>query len=70
MFCAVPAAPGGADTCTGDSGGPVLWAEGGDAPALVGLVSWGRGCGGPAGVYTRLSAFAGWIDRVVATGSG
>ena len=55
----------GADSCRGDSGGPLKTA--GRRQALVGVVSWGPDCGGGTeapGVYTRVSAFAKWIRKI------
>ncbi len=53
------------DSCQGDSGGPLSgWAAG--SATLVGIVSFGRGCGraGYPGVYTRVSYYLSWIKQV------
>jgi secreted trypsin-like serine protease len=53
---------GGKDTCQGDSGGPAS-AEVNGTRRLVGISSWGEGCGEPNlyGVYTRVSEFSDWV---------
>nr|XP_034193628.1 trypsin beta-like [Osmia lignaria] len=59
QICAGLAA-GGKDSCQGDSGGPLFL--GGN---LVGIVSWGMGCGTPKfpGVYTDVSYYRQWVRQ-------
>ncbi|MET9320472.1 serine protease [Streptomyces sp. NPDC003038] len=60
MVCAGDGAgDGGKDACQGDSGGPLV-AQG----RLIGLVSWGRGCGraDSPGVYTRIAPLVGFVS--------
>ncbi|RMC02204.1 hypothetical protein DUI87_21371 [Hirundo rustica rustica] len=52
------------DSCSGDSGGP-LFTRYKDTWFLVGLVSWGEGCGRREkfGVYTKVSQYLEWIQH-------
>ncbi len=47
---------GGRDTCSGDSGGPLMVPDATGAMVLAGVISWGFGCGYPTqyGVYARV----------------
>lgn len=54
MLCAVPASVPSDDTCSGDSGGPIIAGEDLDEGPVIGIVSWGRDCGtGVPGVYVK-----------------
>jgi len=59
------------DACQGDSGGPLVRrilkgkeGERGERYELIGVVSWGLGCGGSLpGVYTRVDQYLDWIGQ-------
>ncbi|XP_061168128.1 plasminogen-like [Saccostrea echinata] len=61
MFCA-GYINGGSDTCQGDSGGPLVCKVNGKYTVL-GVTSWGRGCGLPnyPGVYANVKSLLPWI---------
>ena len=69
MLCAGHLDNHTADTCDGDSGGPLFMEPPGPQTeaVLVGITSWGYGCGlhGYPGVYTEVAVFRSWVLSVV-----
>jgi len=70
MICA--SMPGtNKDACQGDSGGPLISSKGGNgfSPGgnyeLVGVNSWGYGCGTHPGVFARVTTVLDWIHESV-----
>jgi len=55
------------DACSGDSGGPLVSFREDKRAEVIGIVSWGIGCGkaGRPGVYTRVSRFCDWIHNSI-----
>ncbi|NXJ83195.1 TMPSC protease, partial [Trogon melanurus] len=63
MICA-GSRSGGTDSCQGDSGGPLAcYHRRTDKYYLVGISSFGIGCGRPKfpGIYTRVSCYIDWV---------
>lgn len=66
QICAGGINPNDPDTCRGDSGGPLSHYNAlTDKRTLLGITSYGEGCGRPnyPGVYTRIHAYADWIRK-------
>ena len=67
MFCAGDIVNGGIDSCNGDSGGPAVYKATVKKHEVVGVTSWGNGCGDAAfpGVYAKVSTAFPWIKAQV-----
>lgn len=63
QLCVGDVVHGGRDSCQGDSGGPLLRMKAGGLAELVGVVSYGHGCGQKKqpGIYTKMAAYTAWI---------
>eukprot|EP00804_Cyclotella_cryptica_P009154 CCRYP_003219-RA/>CCRYP_003219-RA protein AED:0.11 eAED:0.11 QI:116/1/1/1/0.5/0.2/5/1047/658 len=69
MICALEP---GQDACQGDSGGPlILKGSSTGQDVLIGVVSWGHGCGEASqpGVFSRVSDAFDWISTSICSGS-
>lgn len=52
------------DTCSGDSGGPMSIIDDTGRATVVGIVSWGYGCGEDTpGVYANVEYYTPWIEH-------
>jgi len=64
MMCAL--GPNKKDACQGDSGGPLIKpGRNAGSDVLVGVVSWGIGCGTSPGVYSDVTAALRWIVTTI-----
>ncbi|XP_055840044.1 lectizyme [Episyrphus balteatus] len=57
----------GVSACNGDSGGPLVKETENSPTELIGIVSWGYipcGSGNMPSIYTRVSAYIGWMNDI------
>lgn len=67
MIAAGNLSQGGVDSCSGDSGGPLLVRDFDGVWTLAGLTSFGDGCAQPnsPGIYTRVSQIRPWLLNII-----
>lgn len=56
------------DSCQGDSGGPMQMFPDGDpsnTATVVGIISFGIGCGKLPAIYTRVAFYLNWIESII-----
>lgn len=60
---------GAGDACSGDSGGPLVARRPDGRGLLVGIVSYGEGCGEPEfpGVYARVGRYRSWLAETISS---